>query len=133
VAEHPETRIRRLQPGDESVVEALAEHRPQTALLADEHTIFVAAFDGDEPVGFAFGYLLPRRHGDAEILFVYELGVNESHQRQGIATRLMRELLRLGGASAFVLTEPDNAAANRIYRSLGGERVESVMWDFAAP
>ena len=115
------------------MVERLAEDVPRTALLADERTIFVVAFDCDEPVGFAFGYLLPRRHGDAEILFVYELDVNESHRRRGIATRLMRELIRLGGAPAFVLTEPDNHAANRTYRSLGGERVESVMWDFTAP
>ena len=114
------------------MVERLAEDVPRTALLDDERTIFVVAFDGGVPVGFAFGYLLPRRHGDAEILFVYELGVNESHRRRGIATRLMRELLRLGGTAAFVLTEPDNAAANRVYRSLGGERAESVMWDFAA-
>jgi ribosomal protein S18 acetylase RimI-like enzyme len=128
-----ETTIRRLRPGDEEVVARLAEREPRTALLADERTIFVAAFDGEEPVGFAFGYLLPRRHGDAEVLFVYELEVAESHRRRGIATRLMRELIRLGGAPAFVLTEPDNVAANRTYAGLGGERVDSVMWDFAAP
>ena len=130
---HEETTIRRLGPGDEALVTQLAELEPRTALLADERTIFVVALDGDEPVGFAFGYLLPRRHGDAEILFVYELGVNESHRRRGIATRLMRELLQAGGAPAFVLTEPDNDAANRTYASLGGERVETVMWDFTAP
>ena len=36
----------------------------------------------------------------------------------------------LGVRTGFVLTEPDNEAANALYRSLGGERVESVMWDF---
>jgi hypothetical protein len=29
-----------------------------------------------------------------------------------------------------VLTDPGNAAANALYASLGGARVDSVMWDF---
>jgi ribosomal protein S18 acetylase RimI-like enzyme len=121
--------IRRLGPGDEGVVERLAERRPQTALLADERTVFVVAFAGDEPVGFAFGYELPRRHGRPTILFVYEVGVDEAHRRRGIGRRLMQELLA-GRDEAFVLTEPDNVAANALYASLGGTRVDSVMWDF---
>ncbi len=130
-----QTTIRRLGPGDEAVVRRLAEHEPQTALLADDRTVFLAAFQGGEPVGFAFGYVLPRRHGDPSILFVYELDVDEAQRRQGIGRRLMVELGRiarsLGAPAGFVLTDPDNAAANALYHSLGGERVDSVMWDFA--
>jgi GNAT superfamily N-acetyltransferase len=93
-----QTTVRRLRPGDEEVVRGLAEDgKPQTALIADERTIFVAAFDGDEPVGFAFGYLLPRRHGEPSMLFVYELDVVEGHRRRGIATRLMEELFAHAG------------------------------------
>ena len=43
--------IRRLGPGDEDVIARLAEDEPRSALLADPATIFLAAFDGDEPVG----------------------------------------------------------------------------------
>ena len=49
---------------------ALADGEPRTALLGDEATIFLAAFDGTEPIGFVFGYELPRRHGNPSILFV---------------------------------------------------------------
>jgi aminoglycoside 3-N-acetyltransferase I len=121
--------VRRLGPGDEDVVGTLAELEPQTALLQDARTVFVAAFDGEEPVGFAFGYDLPRRHGAASIFFVYELDVAERYRRQGIGRRLMEELLA-GRDEAFVLTEPDNEAANALYAALGGRRVDSVMWDF---
>ena len=124
-----QTTIRRLGPGDEDVVRRLAEDEPQTALLADGRTVFVAAFDGDEPVGFAFGYVLPRRHGKPTGMFVYELGVAEPYRRQGIGRRLMQALLA-GQDEAYVLTEPDNDAANALYASLGGKRVETVMWDF---
>jgi aminoglycoside 3-N-acetyltransferase I len=129
-----QTTVRRLGPGDEEVVRKLAERSPQTALLADDRTIFLAAFQGSEPIGFVFGYDLPRRHGKPSILFVYELEVNDAFRRQGIATRLMialRDLARARGTEeSFVLTEPDNTAANELYASLGGVRQDMVMWDF---
>jgi aminoglycoside 3-N-acetyltransferase I len=129
-----QTTVRRLGPGDEDVVRTLAEREPQTALLGDERTIFLAAFQGDDPVGLVFGYELPRRQGDPSILFVYELEVDAAHRRQGIATRLMDELARIansrGIAEGFVLTEPDNGPANTFYESLGGTSSDVVMWDY---
>lgn len=124
-----ETTIRRLGPGDEEIVRRLAEDEPQTMLLADDRTVFLAAFDGEEPVGFVFGYMLPRRHGKPEAMFVYEVDVDEPYRRHGIGRRLMQELLA-GRAEAYVFTEPDNDTANALYASLGGTRVETVMWDF---
>jgi ribosomal protein S18 acetylase RimI-like enzyme len=126
--------VRRLHAGDERVVALLAEREPQTVLLAEERTVFVVAFADEDPVGFAFGYLLPRRHGDAEILFVYEVDVDEGYRRQGIAKRMLRELERVarerGVGEGFVLTEADNDAANRLYTSLGGERLDVVQYEF---
>jgi ribosomal protein S18 acetylase RimI-like enzyme len=111
-----QTTVRRLGPGDEDVVRNLAEREPQAGLLADEATIFLVAFAGEEPIGFVFGYELPRRHGAPSILFIYELDVDAAHRRQGIARRLMSELERVarsrGITEGFVLTEPENAAAN---------------------
>ncbi len=125
------TRIRRLRPGDERVVEALATREPRTELLHDERTIFLAAFDAERPVGFVLGYVLPRRHGHARTLLVYEVEVADSHRRRGIATALMRRLAEESGAEeGFVLTERDNDAANALYRSLGGVASEVVQWDF---
>ena len=113
---------------------ALTEAEPRTALLRDEQTIFVAAFHGSAPIGFAFGYELPRRHGNPSILFVYEVEVHAACRGQGVATKLFLELERIargrGIREAFVLTEPGNTPANRLYASLGGDRVDSVMWDF---
>lgn len=112
----------------------LADRQPQVALLADEGTIFLAAFQGDDPIGFVFGYELPRRHGAPSILFVYELDVDAAHRRQRIATQLLTELERIarsrGITEGFILTEPDNAAANTLYESLGGQRSDTVMWDY---
>jgi ribosomal protein S18 acetylase RimI-like enzyme len=126
--------VRRLGPGDEDVVRTLAEGEPRTALLGDDATIFLAAFRGAEPIGFVFGYELPRRHGNPSILFVYEIEVDAAWRGHGVATRLFLELERIARArgirEAFVLTEPDNDPANRLYASRNGARVDTVMWDF---
>jgi len=131
----PEPTIRRLQAGDEEVIRRLADGEPQTALLAHPSTIFLVAFDGGEPAGFVLGYELDRRQGDARMLFVYELEVGEPYRRRGIATHLMRELLRCAEADgitdAFVLTEPVNKAANALYASLGGLRSSTVMYEWS--
>ena len=126
MGEPVQTTIRRATPDD---VRTLAEKAPQTALLDDPGTIFLVAEQAGDVVGFVFGYVLPRRHGNATQLFVYELDVDEPHRRQGIARRLMGTLLD-GQEEGFVLTEPDNEAANALYAALGGKRSEAVMWEW---
>jgi ribosomal protein S18 acetylase RimI-like enzyme len=131
--------VRRLGPGDEQVVERLAEQGPPeraAELLADDRTVFLVAFDGSEAIGFVLAYELLRRHGDPARFFVYEVGVAAEAQRRGVATELMRELARIARARGirrgFVLTNESNEAAMELYRSLGGERPngDDVLWDF---
>jgi ribosomal protein S18 acetylase RimI-like enzyme len=123
--------IRRLGPSDGDIVIALATREPHTALLEDERTVFVVAFEHEHPIGFAFGYVLARRHGRPASLFVYEVEVDERYRRGGVGAALMRKLAQEAAVDeGFVLTEPDNEAANALYRSLGGTAVETVQWDF---
>jgi len=126
--------IRRLGPGDDELVAKLATREPRTALLDDPRTLFLVALDGGAPVGFVLAYELPRRHGHAVTLCIYEVDVDAAWQRRGVATRLLRELegiaRRAGIAEAFVLTDPDNVAAMELYRSVGGVPQAVVEWDF---
>jgi aminoglycoside 3-N-acetyltransferase I len=126
--------IRLLQAGDERIVDQLATREPRTALLHDPRTIFLVALDGDTPIGFVLAYALPRRHGFNVTLLVYEVEVAAEYRRRGVATRLLAELERIarerGIEEGFVLTEADNAAASRLYESVGGTWSEVVEWDF---
>jgi len=126
--------VRLLGPGDEAIVERLATREPRTELLQDPRTIFLVAFDDGAPAGFVLAYELPRRHGFNVTLIVYEVGADAAYRRLGIARRLLQELeqvaRRRGIEEAFVLTEPDNLAANRLYESAGGTRSDVVEWDF---
>jgi ribosomal protein S18 acetylase RimI-like enzyme len=130
--------IRRLAPGDEAVVRELATYDgpgDPEGLLADPRTLLLVAFDRERPVGFVLAHELPRRHGDRSKLFVYEVDVAETHRRRGIASALLERLAELarerGIRVGFVLTEPDNVAANALYRSAGGSSYADVLWDFS--
>jgi ribosomal protein S18 acetylase RimI-like enzyme len=134
-------RVRRLGPGDEDVVIALADRTPPTPehaaeFLADDRMIFVVAFDDGEPMGFVFGYELLRRHGDPRLFFVYEVDVRARYRRRGVARTLFGELERLardrGIRGAFVLTAESNEPAMRLYETVGGVRPydDDVMWRF---
>jgi aminoglycoside 3-N-acetyltransferase I len=131
--------VRRLGPGDEQVVERLAEQGPPARaaeLLADDRTVFLVAFDESEPIGFVLAYEFLRRHGEPSQLFVYEVGVAPEARRRGVATELLRELRRIARARGirrgFVLTNEVNEAAMELYRSLGGVRPngDDVLFDF---
>jgi ribosomal protein S18 acetylase RimI-like enzyme len=135
----PGIAIRQLAPGDEEVVRKLATYDgpgDPEALLADPRTLMLVAFDGDRPVGFVLGHVLPRRHGDPARLFVYEVDVAESHRRRRIGSALLARLAELarerGIPAGFVLTEPDNGPANALYRDAGGSTARvTVQWDFS--
>ena len=102
--------IRRIHRGDTSV---FLEHRE---LLDDPHAILLVAFDGNEEVGF--------------VLDDFDLVDEELTGRLAVAAaQVVRDLAELGIRDAFVLTEPDNEAANRLYERAGGTRSDVVMWD----
>lgn len=127
--------IRRLGPGDEDVVRALATRPPHFELLDDERTIFLAAFQGGEPIGFVLAHHLPRRHDPPAKLLVYEVDVQEKHRRQGVGKALLLELARIARdrqiPMGWVLTDDWNDAAMALYRSAGGKDPhKETMWVF---
>ena len=128
--------IRRLGPGDEDVVRAVATRPlpPELELLHDERTVFLVAFEEEEPVGFVLAHELPRRHDPPKKLLVYEIDVREDRRRQGIGKALLAELARSarqrGIRHGWVLTDHDNEAALALYQSAGGKPRSVVELDF---
>lgn len=99
-----------------------------------ERSFTVAAYEGDERVGYAFVHELPRLTRGQAMFLVYDVEVVETHRRRGIGRALLDRIAELarerGIAEGFVLTEPDNDAANALYAAAGGVRSDVVMWDF---
>jgi ribosomal protein S18 acetylase RimI-like enzyme len=116
---------------DDPIVESSA-----LEFLADPRHRLVVVLDNDLVVGFvsAVIYLHPDKPGPE--LWINEVGVAPTHQRQGIGKALMQAILDLakqaGCGEAWVLTERDNLPAMAMYTSTGGIETppDSVMFTF---
>ncbi len=132
--------IRVVTRADEVLAASHLFDRPPTAgsaqafLAAPGHHLLVATVEG-RPVGFVSG--VEMRHPDkgAE-LFVYELGVDETHRRQGVATALLEALtelaVRVGARALWTVTEADNEAAARSYARTGADREETAVYSWSS-
>lgn len=111
---------------DHLVDPAQAKH-----FLEDPRHLLFFAVDGSEVVGFVSGTIL--LHPDKPpSLFVNEVGVREAWRRKGIGRVLVENIIKTargrGCGNFWLATEPDNAAALALYRSLDGEEIGAVCF-----
>jgi len=132
---------KRLTPADAALLGHVADgvfdepihpERLVAYLAQPGHAMVVAIADG-VVVGQCAAVL--HKHPDKPTeLYIDEVGVAPAFQRQGIARRLLDEMLALGKAmgceEAWVGTEPDNLAARRLYESRGATPEPFVMYVF---
>jgi ribosomal protein S18 acetylase RimI-like enzyme len=103
-------------------------------LVDPRHHIVVAVSEGIV-IGFASAvhYIHPDKPTE---LWINEVGVAPAHQGKGIGKAIMNELLslgkKLGCVNAWVLTDRSNEAANKLYKSTGGQVADgdTVMYEF---
>jgi ribosomal protein S18 acetylase RimI-like enzyme len=114
--------------------------RPEAVqrFLADpDHHLFIAYLDG-VPVGFVSGVELTHPDKGVE-MFLYELAVDEGFRERGIGQALvtaLRDLAhRRGCYDMWVLTDQDNEAALRTYRTTGADQSSDhvmLTWPLAS-
>ena len=123
--------IRVLGSEDEAVLTQVApgvfDHDVDPALsaefLRDPRHHLAVALESGSVVGFASGvhYVHPDKPAE---LWINEVGVAPTHQRQGLGRKLLQALFahgrKLGCREAWVLTSPANGAAVRLYEAVGG-------------
>jgi ribosomal protein S18 acetylase RimI-like enzyme len=134
--------IRMLGPDEASVLTNVAAEvfdqdvQPDlaTAFLHDQRHHLAVALEGTLVIGMASAvhYIHPDKPAQ---LFINEVGVTPTHQRQGIGRQLIATLLEHGQAlgcnEAWVCAEPDNEAARNLYSSAGGGNPEPfVLFSF---
>jgi aminoglycoside 6'-N-acetyltransferase I len=134
-----ETRL--ITPADASLFDRVAADVFDEPINAER----LAAYIGDPAhlmlVALADGLVVAQlaavihRHPDKVTeLYIDEVGVAPAYQRQGLAKRMLNEMLAIGRArgcaEAWVGTERDNTAARRLYESSGGEAEPFVMYEY---
>lgn len=78
--------------------------------------------DGDTLAGFVLGYRPPTR---PDTLFVWQVGVAPSHRGQGLARRMILDLLERNAPEVRYLEStvtPSNTASRRLFRSIAEHR-----------
>lgn len=98
-----------------------------TRFLEDDDHIYLVAFVDSSLAGAAHAYLLQHPDG-SRYLYIDEVDTKMPYRRRGVATALMRGLLRLAGEygadEAWLGTEDDNEAAKALYESFSPDEVE---------
>lgn len=113
--------------GDVYAADAHFSREYYAALLADENGFPIAAYDGNELIGFASSFIKPPNPNPAmlphRIAYIDDICVHSRCRGRGIGTLLYNETVRLArerGADTLMLTVwAFNESAIRFYKSLG--------------
>lgn len=121
----------------------LDENSCYAYLLLCEHfaDTCVVALRDENVVGFVTAYRLPNR---PEAVFVWQVGVDASARRQGLAQALLDHLLDLPACRGVRFLEatvtPSNRASRRLFESVARKRGVGCVWgrgfvaaDFGGP
>ena len=134
----PKTEIVRVTPANAAVLDLVAEDvfdRPidpdlLAAYLAEPGHLMIVAVSQGVVIGQVRG-MVHRQPDEPTHLYVDNLGVTPSRQREGVALRMMQALFawarECGCAAYWVATETDNGPARGLYTSLGGD-VEAMVF-----
>ena len=149
--------IRRLGPGDEAVLEAIALQAPDFDLahrsepdvpLAPEHAhaylthpavLHWVAESGGEVAGEMLCHVLPLPHGAGRELLLYSIGVRSAHRRQGVGRALIATMLEWAREAGVPLiwVLADNPGAEAFYAACGfargGEHDQGVLYTCDTP
>lgn len=136
-----ETRILRVGAAEAGLLERVAEDvfdaaidpKRLAAYLADPAHLMVIGVSGGEVIGQARGMI--HRHPDQPTeLYIDNLGVTPFRRREGVAWRMLDELVAwgrsLGCEEAWVGTESDNIAARALYERRGSTAEPFVMYAY---
>jgi ribosomal protein S18 acetylase RimI-like enzyme len=128
---------RHYRPGEDLLPEADYRQMAEETIASREGTRFVLARDGaGRDVGLACVAILRPGRDLRGLLYLKDLYVAEAARGFGIGTRIMGFLaafaIENGIGRMDFTTDGDNAAAQRLYDSLGGAVKEKVYYTFSA-
>lgn len=134
--------VRRLGASDSQIAWRLArellgeapdQEAPLVALLSDDRTIVLAAFDGENAVGYLVAYTFPGLSGD-KLAYLYDIEVASNVRRQGVGARMVALLQdicrRMGVDSIWVGSSLTNQAACALWTSTGAVRESDQYVEF---
>ena len=105
------------------------------SLLGREDFLAIAAFSGADIVGGITAHILPMTRMDSAEIFIYDIAIRKSHQRQGVGRCLVKALRECAAAAGihdiFVAADSEDLHALDFYRALGGTASPVTFFTFS--
>ncbi len=112
----------------------IADEQRLTHLLAKPDFIIWVALSEGTIVGGLTAFELPMYYEQTDELFIYDIAVHPSYQRQGLGRRLLEELKTFGVSRGitcvFVDADVEDQHALDFYQSTGGEGAEVKQFSY---
>ena len=135
---------RLLSPGDEALLIRLAgkfynsqlSAAEAEALLKRKEQFMLCILEGGALAGFCYFHILPRWYDGVNEIFLYDLEVEEEHQRKGYGRRLFRKVFNIAKDRdipiIWLLAKGSNDKAMQFYKEMGGkiQTKEAVLIEF---
>lgn len=103
-------------------------------LLNNPNFVCLVAFHHHKVIGGITAYELMSYDKPGSAMYIYDLAVQNSHQRNGIGSKLVSELLAdcrsKGIKELFVQAEEADIHAVQFYQKLGGKSLKTYQFDF---
>lgn len=119
-------------------VETFSSNRPSEEylrrLLESDYFIALAAMKGSNVVGGLAAYELKKFEQERSEIYIYDLAVDATHRREGIATALIERLKTIAAARGahviYVQADLGDQPALELYSKLG-DREDVIHFDIA--
>jgi len=127
-----ETNLDLLEGADPEIFDEDVKLKLAEALVKDRGHIMLFAVKNDCVIGQILGNV--HKHLDKLTeLYIDDLAVSDNYLRQGVASLLVRELIKIakqeGCKQVWIATEPNNEPANKLYESLGLSKSTAFIFD----
>jgi aminoglycoside 3-N-acetyltransferase I len=105
-----------------------------TRLLSRNDFCALTALEDGKPIGGLIAFILPLTRSELAELFIYDIAVQQAHQRRGIGRQLVDTVRGLaaeaGITTAWVPAENDDVEAHAFYRAIGGAPTPVTIFTF---
>ncbi len=122
------------QEDDEAENPTSASDEYLTKLLHRDDFHVIVSLKDNKVVGGLVAYELAGYKDEEAEMYLFEMGVDEAYQRQGIGTALIETLKEIcrekGIEEMFVEAFADNTPAIKLYQKMGGKGVKVVEFTY---
>ena len=121
-----------LRTCDPDIFDAKIDRSRLEEFLSEANHILLVAINNGIVIGQVSSIIQKSIDKPSEI-YIDNLAVSEEHRRKGVATKMLREIFKIGASKGcrqvWLATEPENEKAKRLYQSLSLQNKKAIIFE----